>query len=94
MTALPIFEAQFGWLITTAASIGVGNDLLITVTLVLVLQKQRGEVQARYDSLPLFISTPSVDHYDHLKNYTPSRPFDRLDDGFVNSLSTACFCSP
>jgi len=47
MTALPIFEAQFGWLITTAASVGVGNDLLITVTLVLVLQKQRGEVQAR-----------------------------------------------
>ncbi|KAJ7027473.1 hypothetical protein C8F04DRAFT_89231 [Mycena alexandri] len=51
MTALPIFEAQFGWLITTAASIGVGNDLLITVTLVLVLQKQRGEVQAR--TIPL-----------------------------------------
>ncbi|KAJ7152937.1 hypothetical protein C8R46DRAFT_1120808 [Mycena filopes] len=47
MTSLPKFEAQFGWLITTAASVGVANDLLITVTLVTILRKQRDEVQAR-----------------------------------------------
>ncbi|KAJ7186958.1 hypothetical protein C8R46DRAFT_282082 [Mycena filopes] len=51
MTSLQIFEARFGWLITTAASIGVANDMLITLTLVFVLKGQRQEVQPR--SVPL-----------------------------------------
>ncbi|KAJ7027474.1 hypothetical protein C8F04DRAFT_1122183 [Mycena alexandri] len=51
MTSLQIFEARFGWLITTAASIGAANDLLITTTLVFVLRGQRTEIQPR--SLPL-----------------------------------------
>ncbi|KAJ7176880.1 hypothetical protein C8R46DRAFT_1077587 [Mycena filopes] len=51
MTSLQIFEAQFGWLITTAVSIGVANDLLITTTLVANLRGKRTEIQPR--SVPL-----------------------------------------
>ncbi|KAJ7779083.1 hypothetical protein B0H16DRAFT_1711422 [Mycena metata] len=51
MTSLQTFEVQFGWLITTAVSIGVANDLLITTTLVINLRGKRTEIQPR--SVPL-----------------------------------------
>ncbi|KAJ7733501.1 hypothetical protein B0H16DRAFT_1328161, partial [Mycena metata] len=87
MTALPVFEAHFGWLITTTASLGVANDLLITVSLVLVLQRQRGrpgEVQARYASLPKYLPLRrTLNAMTVTKNHSLSRPLDHLDDGFV-----------
>lgn len=48
MSSVASYESQWQWLLTAVWSVSVATDLLITVTLVVVLLRQRTNAHQRY----------------------------------------------